>query len=260
MMKSNISFNIDTTINKVVIVLSDYIPFYTHSLDNARHCCEVEKWRASHKANIDCAKAIENAIADNFKDNHFNSDCVKSIIKEFGFDRINFILRYNLKNAQHDTRYSKENREWGESLYAPESNMRRDYIINSHPVLLNNFIDKVRDEWNRLNLWNTSHCIDNTGINLEGKILVINPSRLSDKYKTPEDQLFKATGGFGCSPTAIGRTVYGFFIKDNEEACFGRSDFIGVMKDEFIPNWAKEKLNISEDSAEPVEDGGMSMS
>lgn len=32
------------------------------------------------------------------------------------------------------------------------------------------------------------------------------------------------------------------------------------MKDEFIPNWAKEKLNISEDSTEPVEDGGMSMS
>lgn len=236
----------------MVIVLSDYIPFYTNSLDNARHCCEVEKWRASHKANIDCAKAIENAIADNLKDNHFNSYCVKSIIEEFGFDRINFILRYNLKNAQHDVRYSKENREWGESLYAPESNMRHDYIINSHPVLLNGFTDKVRNEWNRLNLWNASHCIDNTGINLEGKILVINPSRLCDKYKTPEDQLFKATGGFGCSPTAIGRMVYGYFLKDGEEASWDRAAFIGTLKDEFIPNWVREKYDLSDNTAKSV--------
>lgn len=237
----------------MVIVLSDYIHFYTHSLDNARHCCEVEKWRASHKANIDCAKAIENAIADNFKDNHFNSDCVKSIIEEFGFDRVNFILRYNLKNAQHDTRFSKENREWGESLYAPESNMRHDYLINSHPVLLNSFTDKVRNEWDKLNLWNASHCIDKTSVNLEGKILVISPSRLYDEYKTPDDQLFKATGGFGCSPTAIGRSVYGYFLKDGEETSWDRSAFIGVLKDEFIPDWVKEKYDLSDNTIKSVE-------
>lgn len=239
--------------------MSEYIPFYTHSLNDARHYCEVEKWRASHKANIDCKKAIENAIADNFEDNHFNSDCVKSIIKEFGFDRVNFILRYNLKNAQHDTRYSEENREWGESLYDPESNMRHDYIINSHPILLNAFTDEIRNEWDKLNLWNSSHCIDKTSVNLEGKILVINPSRLYDEYKTPEDQLFKATAGFGCSPTAIGRTVYGYFLKDGEETSWDRSAFIGVLKDELIPDWVKEKCDLS-NTESPSDDKGISPS
>lgn len=79
----------------------DYVPFYKHSLSSARHCCEVDKWRESHKANMDCAVAIKKAIGDNFKDNHFNSDCVNAVIKEFGFDRVNFILRYNLK--KHST-------------------------------------------------------------------------------------------------------------------------------------------------------------
>lgn len=236
-----------------MIVLSEYIPFYTHSLDNARHCCEVEKWRASHKANIDCAKAIENAIADNFKDNNFDSDCVKPIIEEFGFDRVNFILRYNLKNAQHDARYSKENREWGESLYAPESNMRHDYIINSHPVLLNNFTDRIRNEWDKLNLWNASHCIDKTGINLEGKILVVSPSKMNDKYKTPDDQLFMAISGFGCSPSKSGRAVYGYFLKDDEHCRWNREDFIGILKNEFIPDWVKNKFDLSNNTLKFVE-------
>ena len=73
----------------------DYVPFYRHSLENARHCNEVEDWRASHKANLDCVKAITNGIDNNFKYNHFNSDCVKPIIDEYGFDRVNFILHYS---------------------------------------------------------------------------------------------------------------------------------------------------------------------
>ena len=62
----------------------DYVPFYRHSLSSARHCNEVDRWRASHKANMDCAVAIKKAIGDNFKDNHFNSDCVNAVIKDFG--------------------------------------------------------------------------------------------------------------------------------------------------------------------------------
>ena len=123
--------------------MSDIVPFYEYSLDNARHCNEVEQWRASHKANIDCKKAIENAIADNYKDNHFNPDFASDIIEKFGFDRVNFILQYNLKQVQNDGRYSEKNKEWGKELYAPESNMRMDYLIGSHPILLDSFIDEV---------------------------------------------------------------------------------------------------------------------
>ena len=43
--------------------MSDYVPFYRYSLDNARHCNEIDEWRASHKANLDCVNAIKNAMA-----------------------------------------------------------------------------------------------------------------------------------------------------------------------------------------------------
>ena len=244
----------------VVQSMPDYVPFYRYSLNNARHCNEVDEWRASHKANMDCATAIKKAIGDNFKDNHFNSDCVNAVIEEYGFDRVNFILRYNLKKAQHDARYSEENREWGKWLSAPDSNMRSDYLINEHPVLLNAFVDRTRKEWDKLNLYDCSHCHDKTGVELEGKILVISPARMNDKYKTPEDQLFMATSGFGCSPGKSGRAGYGYFLKDDEHCRWDRNDFIGILKDEFIPDWVKEKLDISEDAAEPAQDSGISMS
>lgn len=217
---------------------NSYVPFYKYSLDNARHLGEVDLWRKSHKANIDCARAIEKTIVENFKDYILN-DCAKSIIDEYGFDRVNFILRYTLKKSQQDVRYSEANRQWGKSLSAPSSNMRQEYYVNSHPVLINRFTDQVRKAWGDLNLWDSSHCVEETGLDYVGKILVISPSELNDEHKTPEDQLFMATGGFGCSPNAIGRTVFGFFVKDHEEARFDRSAFIGVMKDEFIPDWAK---------------------
>ena len=239
--------------------MPEYTPFYRYSLDNARHCNETDLWRESHKANMECAKAIKNAIAENFNDNHFHSVCVKPIIEKFGFDRVNFILRYNLKENQHDLRYSEKNRVWGKQAAIPDSSKRSEYLINSHPVLLNAFVDEARSEWDKLNLFDSSHCDDKTGIELEGKILVIRPENLFDDYKTSEDQLFMATSGFGCSPSASGRAVFGYFIKDDERYCWNRNDFIGILKDEYVPDWVKEKLNRSDVTAEPAEDGGILM-
>lgn len=79
--------------------MSDYVMLYNYSLNDARHLGEVDKWRESHWANVNCARAIEKAITENFNDNTLNTDCVKSIIDEYGFDRLNFILRYTLKNS-----------------------------------------------------------------------------------------------------------------------------------------------------------------
>ena len=71
---------------------------------------------------------------------------------------------------------------------------------------------------------------------------MLNPTVLKDSYKTPDYQLFLADGEFGCSPIARGRAVYGQFLKDGEETNYERQDFLGVLKDEYMPDWAREKL------------------
>ena len=229
------------------------VPLYTHSLDDARHCNEVDEWRASHRANIECARAIEKAISRDYKDNHLDENCARSVIDEYGFNRVNFVLKVNLQlMPKDDPRISSENRKWGENFYTPKSNMRSEYRVNSHPVIFNGFIDEARDEWNKLGLFDSQHCHTDLGLNYEGKVLVISPNRLKDQYKTPEDQLFYATGGFGCHPNKIGRSVFGYFLKDGEHTTWDRSAFIGVIRDECLPQWAADKL------AEYTEDTGES--
>lgn len=240
--------------------MSNFVPLYTHSLNDARHCNEVDEWRESHKANIECSRAIEKAISRDYANNKLDEKCARSVIDEYGFNRVNFILKVNLKLIpKDDPRISDENRDWGKDFYAPESNIRSEYRVNSHPVILSGFIDEARNEWNKLGLFDSSHCLDKLGLDYEGKVLVISPNRLKDEYKTPEDQLFVATGGFGCHPNKIGTKVFGYFLKDGEQTSWERGAFLGVIKDECLPQWAADKLaELSEDISESEGMGGIS--
>ena len=88
----------------------------------------------------------------------------------------------------------------------------------------------------------------------KGKLLIIRAEVLKEEFRTPENQLFLAENGFGCSPTASGRKVFGQFLSDGERAEFCRSDFLGIIADENIPDWAREKLSeISEQKNETPE-------
>ncbi len=96
---------------------------------------------------------------------------------------------------------------------------------------------------NRASLFDSSHTVQSSEPqDYKGKLLIIRADALNEEFRTPENQLFLANGGFGCKPDALGRKVFGCFLSDGEESYFSRSDFIGIISDEHIPQWAKEKL------------------
>ena len=140
--------------------MSDKIPLYRSSLNTARHCNEVDIWRKSDFENIRCAKAIHDGINNNFVGKHLNTDFMKSIIDEFGFDRVSYILACNIKRAMQDARYSQENKNWSELIAIPDSNLRNEYLINNHPVLINALIDKTRIAFDELNMFSAKEKIE----------------------------------------------------------------------------------------------------
>ena len=77
----------------------------------------------------------------------------------------------------------------------------------------------------------------------EDKLLILKSSVLKEEYKKGEFQLFYAQCGFGCSPSAEGRKVFGKFLIDGEETHFQRNDFYGIADESKLPDWAVEKLN-----------------
>ena len=76
--------------------------------------------------------------------------------------------------------------------------------------------------------------------------------------------------GFGCSPASRGRAVYATCLGDGEEARWNREDFMGVLDEQHLPDWAAEKLaelrGPAQGQGEPVQEqnsgpaqGGMEM-
>ncbi len=51
-----------------------------------------------------------------------------------------------------------------------------------------------------------------------------------------------AHDGFGCHPHAIGRSIRCTCLGDGEMTRWNRTDFIGVLDEQYLPDWAAEKL------------------
>ncbi len=238
--------------------MSEHKPLYIWSLDYAVRSNERDLWRESYRENCDCARAIERAISENYQDNSLD-DCTKPIIDRYGFDRVNWVLANTIQEKSDDGRFSQENKAWAKGFYIPKDDVRWHFCVEAHPGLTDIFTNQARRAWQALDLFDASHCESEKDgqLDYEGKVLVLKGSVLKDRYKTPEDQLFLADGGFGCRPNSRGRKVFGKFLKDGEDTHFYREDFAGILKDEYLPDWAKEKLNELQPPEEPEGPGMM---
>ena len=124
------------------------VPVYYESFAYAAENGEVDLYRISRQLNEECRNAIEEAIADNFDGMHLADDATKSVVEQFGMERMGYILAYTLNYNNHDGRYSHSNKEWADTTCKGErgSNIRTDWIVRSHPAVLNGFVDMYRKE------------------------------------------------------------------------------------------------------------------
>lgn len=124
------------------------VPVYYESFGYAAENGEVDLYRISRQLNEECRNAIEEAIADNFDGMNLADDATKSVVEQFGMERMGYILAYTLNYNNQDGRYSHSNKEWADTTCKGErgSNIRTDWIVRSHPAVLNGFVDMYRKE------------------------------------------------------------------------------------------------------------------
>ena len=68
----------------------------------------------------------------------------------YGMERVSMVLSNTVQLQDWDGRYSRRNKEWAKTI--PNDNpetVRCGYALNSHPAVLNGFIDLVREEQQR---------------------------------------------------------------------------------------------------------------
>ena len=155
---------------------------YRGTLEQAVEEGKADAYLDSRRLNIDCKNAIEKAISENYDGISLNpntANAVLNIVKIYSEQRVSFVLANTLHQLSKDGRFSERNKQWGQTIEIPENirqgvDLNRDYIINSHPAVLNVFIDLVRKEFRDRNLEETLgnqavHITENTkGFEAEG--------------------------------------------------------------------------------------------
>lgn len=77
--------------------------------------------------------------------------------------------------------------------------------------------------------------IPTEGQRLEGKLIIIKADKINKRYRAARFQLYKATGGFGCNPGAMGKKIYADCIADGEEDIhWERYDVAGIANDDLV--------------------------
>lgn len=129
------------------------LPVYIFSATFAKGHDELEEYRASFRANVECKNAIEEAIANHYRDNRFDSSCVQEVVDRFGMERVAFVLANTVQHKDWDGRISPKNKEWAKAEPVPNDfdawhhKKTLEYSCNqAHPGLINLFVNRFRKE------------------------------------------------------------------------------------------------------------------
>ena len=126
------------------------IPVYRQTGMYAREHGELEQFRQSNVANIACRAAIEMAIAENFDGMRLGADAAEPVLSEFGSERVMFVLANTVQHKDWDGRFSRENKAWAAAFVIEPDvvmgmDLRVQFIVNSHPAVLDGFIRMARE-------------------------------------------------------------------------------------------------------------------
>ena len=118
---------------------------YPYPADYARQNGELALYRESGRLNRECAKAINDAIqTNNYALYRYDlKAAVQTVVDEYGFERMNWVLANTLWHYDYDGRFSRDNKEWAKGFAIPSAEYN-DFLITTHPAVLDGFIDQAR--------------------------------------------------------------------------------------------------------------------
>jgi len=118
---------------------------YPYPLEKANERMERSYYRDSVGRNVECARAIDNAInASCYKTNYYNLEiAAMAVIHEYGFNRVNAVLARNLQRYESDGRYSHGNKDWAQDFTLTERAFD-DAYLKAHSILLEDFTKYTR--------------------------------------------------------------------------------------------------------------------
>ncbi len=234
--------------------------FYPCSRQEAKREGKLDRWKESHRANVSCARNISGLIDTHTQQGQLEPDTAGFALKQWGFLRVQFVLA-NTLTATGGLGFEPDSLRWARSVFVPPDKDNSRFRVQADTALLAQFVQQTYAEYQALGMFGPEHCAG-PDQDFTGKVLILRPDRLKDECWNPQSQLWYGQGGFGCSPTSRGRAVYAVCLGDGEQARWNRADFMGVLDERHLPEWAMERLSelrpIQEQTDTPTQ-GSMEM-
>ncbi len=112
--------------------------------ERAEEAMRREQEKLEHGIRIECKDAIEKAVAEKFDGYILPRDTAEDVIKQFGKERVEYVLANTIMHLSHDGRFSPNNKEWAKTLVPTAEWDTRDLIVTSHPAVLDGFTNQAR--------------------------------------------------------------------------------------------------------------------
>ncbi len=112
--------------------------------EQAEEAMRREQEKLEHGIRIKCKEAIEKAVAEKFDGYILPRDTAEGVIRKYGKERVEIVLANTITHLSHDGRFSPNNREWAKTLVPNADWQTRDYIVTSHPAVLDGFTNQAR--------------------------------------------------------------------------------------------------------------------
>lgn len=96
-----------------------YPEVYRLSLGEAGSRGEKDRFWVSESLNSTCRLRMDSALYRNFKDGSLPPGCLDSVLEEYGFDRVEWILANTIHQLKRDRNISRENKEWSDTFHVP---------------------------------------------------------------------------------------------------------------------------------------------
>lgn len=173
------------------------------------------------------AYEVESAFYINGKEIVFGSDEKAELKYMVGFCSINPIFGFEqYHNCIGTDSYAEAMQEFGQRIHAEAEKALE--------------AQKQRGIYEMLTI---DDCIPGSRSGVyEGELIVVRAEILQRDKRTADYQLHRATGGNGCNPHSHGQSVYSVNIYDGREMRYDRTDVLGIIKPERVPDWAKERI------------------
>lgn len=121
-------------------------------------------------------------------------------------------------------------------------------IVKIFAERVRNEAEKVMDEKSKITVDMTPITKDGCQVleaddRIKNKVVVIRADVFKPEYQISTKQLQLCTGGFGAEPNSRGSACFCTNLYSGKESRFERSDILGVIEKDDLPDWAKGRLD-----------------